>query len=263
MALLIKPNAVFLHIPKTGGSWVRQVLKRFDLVQAPAGKEHATYDQHFWHDRFHRDPKVLRNLARRAVGWLPKVPLDCYRFCFVREPLSWYVSWWRFMQGLNWRYWGDEKDPGHWHPLAMLNGLGSPDFNTFMYNVNRKRPGFVTELFGWYVRPGINFMGKQETLVSDLAKVFSALNLDITTGELLAIERANESRATIPIPVWDPALKRETMRLEYPAYIRYGYPMEPAIWQPVEKRRTYSIGYSIPNGLRSETLEVLGSPKAF
>jgi len=113
----------------------------------------------------------------------------------------------------------------------MLNGLGSPDFNTFVHNVNRKRPGFVTELYGWYVRPGISFVGKQERIVEDLAKIFEIIEVNVSAEQLRQIPPTNESRKDIPALEWDPALKRETLRLEYGGYVRYGYAVPDfAVW---------------------------------
>jgi len=45
VAILLKSNAVFLHIPKTGGSWVVKVLQELDVIQVPIGREHSTFDQ--------------------------------------------------------------------------------------------------------------------------------------------------------------------------------------------------------------------------
>ena len=226
MTILLTNGAVFLHIPKTGGIYIHAVLDALGLVKAPLGHEHADFDRAFWNDRYHCDAKVLRHILRRAAGFR-RAPAtmapDAFRFCFVREPLKWYESYWRYMQSLNWREWGDELDPCRWHPNAMLNGLGSSDFNEFIYNVNRKRPGYVTELFSWYVRPGVQFVGKQENLVTDILRAFSLTNLEIDHSKFAAVGRLNESPANIPMPEWDPALRRETLRLEYPGYVRFGY----------------------------------------
>jgi len=230
MALLLKNGAIFLHIPKTGGSWVTRVLERLDLIETSFGHEHADFDRSFWHTRFHHEGKALRQILRRAVGSrrAPYIPPDCFKFCFVREPLAWYESWWRFMQGLDWKSWGDERDPYKWHPNSMLNGLGSPDFNTFMHNVNRMRPGYVSEMYGWFVRPGLGFVGKTECLQQDLMKAFLLMKLNVDVDKILSVARVNESLSHIPKPEWDPAVRKETLRLEYAGYVRFGYPVEEA-----------------------------------
>jgi hypothetical protein len=230
MANLLKNGAVFLHIPKTGGSWVTGVLEELNLVETSCGPEHADFGRAFWHTRFHREAKTLRQMLRRAVGSkrAASIQPDCFRFCFVREPLDWYESWWRFMQGLDWKSWGDERDPYRWHPNSMLNGLGSRDFNTFVHNVNRKRPGYVTEMYGWYVRPGVGFVGKMERLQRDLLRAFRLMGLDVDASKIAAMPPLNESPCHIPKPEWDPELKRTTLRLEYAGYVRFGYPVEEA-----------------------------------
>jgi hypothetical protein len=234
MALLLRNQAVFLHIPKTGGTWVRNVLKQFDLVEGNLGHGHSPYDRAFWHEKLHHDLKVARYMFRRAIRsrrMQPRMDPQAFKFCFVREPLSWYESYWRFMESIDWAWktWGDEMDPYRWDPCAMINQQGSPDFNAFMHNVNKKRPGFVTELYSWYVRPGVDFVGKNENLTNDLIEAFRLMKLNIDPKLILAVPRQNETPSHIPKPEWDPALRRETMRLEYASYVRYGYPIDEAV----------------------------------
>jgi hypothetical protein len=219
---------VFLHVPKTGGTWVKHFLQELDLIQAPLGHQHSDWERSFWHDKLHHDLKVVRYIVRRTVK-SPRAPArispDSFRFCFIREPLKWYESYWRFMVGLNWNWktWGDESDPYKWHPCAMLNDLESDDFNTFVSNVNKKRPGFVTEMYGWYVRPGIGFVGKQENLRHDLLRLFSIMKLDVDPDRVALLTKKNESLSHIPQPEWDPMVRKATLRLEYAGYARYGY----------------------------------------
>ena len=125
--------------------------------------------------------------------------------------------------GLKWRRFGDENNPYHWSPVAMLNGLGSPDFNTFVANVNRVRPGFVTEMFGWYARPATTFVGKQENLSRDLVKALSLLGLEVSLAEVEKFPATNESPPSRAPLEWDPKVRRATLRFEYTGYVRYGY----------------------------------------
>jgi hypothetical protein len=45
MAVLLKCDALFLHIPKTGGSWVRHVLREEDLVRMEWPDPHPDLDR--------------------------------------------------------------------------------------------------------------------------------------------------------------------------------------------------------------------------
>ncbi|MCE0497235.1 MAG: sulfotransferase family protein [Methylacidiphilales bacterium] len=228
MAFLLKNGAVFFHIPKTGGTWVLGILKEFDLIQAQLGHGHSHFERALGHDRFHRDFKVFRHILNRAVRspWAKaRMEPGCFKFCFIREPLRWYESYWRFRQSQDWipKHWPDESDPYNWNPCAMVNGLGSSDFNTFMHNVNKKRPGFVTEMYGWYVQPDTSFIGKIEYLRQDLIKAFSLMKLEVDVSRILSMPMQNETPSHIPMPEWDPKLRKETLELEYAGYVRFGY----------------------------------------
>ena len=45
MSVLLKGGAVFLHIPKTGGSWVHKVLKDTGLSVGSFDHKHADFDR--------------------------------------------------------------------------------------------------------------------------------------------------------------------------------------------------------------------------
>ena len=75
MALLLKNNAVFLHIPKTGGTWVRSVLQEFDLVQGPLGHGHSDFERAYWHAGYITAfYDVLRIVERRPSEWPMEMP---------------------------------------------------------------------------------------------------------------------------------------------------------------------------------------------
>lgn len=224
MALLLKCGAVFLHVPKTGGTWITQVLEESGLAAYEFGHKHADFEHVINHHRQGSGRDILRSLVRtRAMGVDRARPeLKAFKFCFVRHPIKWYESWWKYMTGRGWNNWGDD-DTFDWHPCSVLNGLGDPDFNQFMRNVIEKRPGYVTEMYGWYVRPGVHFVGKQETLVDDLITVLRQLNLDFDEQKIRNTKPTNESKPLARPLVWDPDLKREVERIEYAGLKRFGY----------------------------------------
>jgi hypothetical protein len=218
MALLLKNGAVFLHIPKTGGNWVSKVLQGLNLVDRKLAHKHADID-HFFAP--HGRKIHLKRLAQELF-FPRKKP---YMFCFVRNPLSWYESWFNYMSqpSRKWCYWGDERNISNWHPNALLNGLGNPDFNQFVRNVIHKRPGYVTELFGWYTKPQMDFIGRQEQLVDDFIKVLEIMNVDFDEDFVRNHEKVGVSPRSDEKICWNHELKKEVALCEYAGLIRYGY----------------------------------------
>lgn len=214
MALLLKNGAIFLHIPKTGGNWVTAVLNDLDLVERELGHKHADLDRLF------ASSVCLENPAFNSFLQVKQKP---YIFCFVRNPLSWYESYFKYMSQTKrrWRHWGDERSITDWHPNAMTNGVGDENFNGFVRNLLRKRPGYVTELFGWYTKPLVDFVGKQEQLVDDLILVLKIMNVSFEEDLVRKFAKVGESpfRPT----EWDPEIRQEAKAVEYSGFLRYGY----------------------------------------
>src|SRR5690606_24420034 len=119
--------------------------------------------------------------------------------------------------------WGQAGSKFRWHPNAALNELGSDDFDTFVRNVVTHRPGYVSELFGWYATPAVDFVGRQEHLADDMIRVLRAMDVRFDEDRIRNFGEVGASpRPKKPIE-WDPALRRAVERLEYPALVRYGY----------------------------------------
>lgn len=220
MALILKNGAVFLHVPKTGGNWVTTVLRDMGMVCAETPHKHADIDH------FASMPKRAGGLAGRLLRETRfHMSGQPFVFSFVRNPLSWYESWFSYMSQPSraWRLYGDELDVDHWHPNSMLNGLGSPDFNTFVGNVLRKRPGYVSEMYGWYTLPRVAFVGRQESLADDLVRALRMMRLDFDEQALRASDPVGVSPKPHKQIEWDPALRRQVALCEYAGLVRYGY----------------------------------------
>jgi hypothetical protein len=73
--MLVASQLVFVHIPRTGGRFIRTVLREhLELdVKAPRFPGHASYDE------------------------LPIEFRDRPAFCVVRNPWDWYVSWYHYV----------------------------------------------------------------------------------------------------------------------------------------------------------------------
>ncbi len=209
MALLIQNNLLFLHIPKTGGNWVTAVLRSMGLIKQRIGHKHATFNQL---------PKSFVNT------FLEK---DNARvFCFIRHPLSWYESWFKYMTqpSRNWRAWGSCHE---WHPCRPLNGLGDADFNRFMHNVLRQEPGFVTRLYDSYIqRPSTRptlYVGKQENLRNDLIEIFETTGVEFDRDLILSYPAVGVSPQPMPPVQWGPGIRTQAESFEARGISEWGY----------------------------------------
>lgn len=207
MSTLLKCGGLFLHVPKTGGNWVSDVLEANDLVFAHLGGKHAGPEQ----------LAPLRRLLQIPDRYdRPNRPL--FTFCFVRHPLAWYESWFRMNAARGWPEWAADADA--WNPSCDLNGLGAPTFDGFIDQVLTRRPGFLSGLYASYAG-GSHFVGRQESMADDLVTVLQFLQARFDERSLRRRARVNVST---PVDVrLDPALRIALEAAEADAYARYGY----------------------------------------
>lgn len=136
---------LFLHVPKTGGSYVAGAL------QATLGIPAIDFSDS-------GDPR-----ERRGHAGLRSFPdSDLFTLAFVRHPLSWYRSFWSYRMRRGWR-----MD----HPLDRA--ARSEDFNEFAAGVTQRLPGYLSLLFGEFIGPReqpIDFIGRYERLTDDLCE---------------------------------------------------------------------------------------------
>ncbi len=137
--MLILPNSCFLHVPKTGGSWVIKAI-------IASGIKCEDY-------RIEGNPHI-------GLAYCP-CP-DKFKFAFVRHPVQLYQSYWQFKMGIGW-------DPKN----SLDSNCRSDCFHQFIRNVLAKYPGvFGNSLNDFVGEEGneIEFIGKYEHLVEDLIR---------------------------------------------------------------------------------------------
>ena len=142
MATLLKCGGLFLHIPRTGGRWISEVLEASDLVFAHVGERHATAS----------DLEPLERLLQAPHGY-GKSNRPLFKFCFVRHPQRWYEAWYR------------------------AEGADST-FDAFVEKAVRERPGYLNALYDSYTRDA-HFVGRFEKAAEDLQTALTLLRAEL------------------------------------------------------------------------------------
>lgn len=84
--MLVLPHSRFIHIPKTGGTWVKQAIR--NSLRGPEGR-----------------PGYVAECLDACCGHLParEAPgQGLFTFACVRHPMAWYISYWRYRQAHGW-----------------------------------------------------------------------------------------------------------------------------------------------------------------
>jgi hypothetical protein len=230
MAMLLEGKGLLLHIPKTGGSWVRHVLREQGLVKMEWPHPHPDLDRVLNLPRYYPLHFAKQSVKHQSLELYWEIQ-ESYKFCFVRHPHSWYESYWRFMQGLGWERFHKKRQRERttllkrsWHPTALLEQVGDRNFNSFLRAVLESYPGYLTQMYGWYASPGeIDFVGRTESLVDDLLVALDQADIDVDEEMVQSTEKVNTSPSRIDRPTWDDDLRAAVRRLEAPVFERFGY----------------------------------------
>lgn len=126
MAILLKNGSLFFHVPKTGGTWVTEVLRKAGCVVGQLGFKHSFPAELGCSPRALLHPSQLRDRYRLKYG----VNSPISGFCFLRDPLTWYKSWYFYQVRRGWIRFGSSSwdDP---HPLSCLNSVADYAPNSF------------------------------------------------------------------------------------------------------------------------------------
>lgn len=227
MSTLLKCDAVFLHVPKTGGMYVRRLLQAMDMIRFDFSRDHSDMQHTLHTSQYFPGNFYLRSLQLGTN--LDSHVRKCYKFCVVRNPIDWYVSYWRYMTDLNWKSMAPTKKRtrfgfryDQWHPLVPLEAFANGDFNQFVAGVTEAYPGFLSNMYAAYADPAhISFVAKQETLTEDLKQIFQQLNLPYQEDIFARPGRVNESRTEEPICT--KATRDLIIGSEQESFVRYGY----------------------------------------
>jgi len=203
MALIIDDRALFLHIPKTGGNFLRRVL---EVLKIPHKHDKGTIGHsHALRKHFKRDFEFVA--------------------AFVRHPLSWYVSHWRYQvqvgnKALQW--WNDK-----WHPSRPMAECSASSFGGFFQNIIETEPAYWTRMIEQYLGPQLtdgeelDFIGRFEDLHNSIVAMLCKLGYNVTLHDFASCVPSNVSRG--PVPEWNRKQQDTLMCLESPG-LRRLYP---------------------------------------
>jgi hypothetical protein len=195
--LLIEPNALCLHVPFCGGTWVRHALKAAGVATRNALLPNGREAEHGL--RHHFRPQDQGQTA----------------FAFVRHPLAWYESYW--LRSRHAPPKGDYPDPAFrrdkFLPFDSIRYcLRAAGFTHFIRNCLQWDPGHVSRMYEWYLGPvgasAVDYFGRLDNLQSDLAGIIGALGY---------VGQTVEAVATIDLPPQNP---RPQIEIEWPDDLR-------------------------------------------
>jgi hypothetical protein len=157
---------LFLHVPKTGGSYVAGAL------EAALGARRVDFSESA-DRRERRGHAALRSFENSEL----------FTLAFIRHPLSWYRSFWGYRMRRGW-----QMD----HPLDSV--ARSEDFNEFATRVIERMPGYLGLLFGEFIGPPdrpIDFIGRYERLTDDLCMALNVAGEAFDEQALRAVAPVN------------------------------------------------------------------------
>ena len=205
MPSFVTPRLVFLHVPKTGGTWVAQAAAAAGV--AAVAPDHPHYDAHY---SLHGHADVLD-----TAGYAGRL-----RVAFVRHPLDWWRSYWGHRMRAGWTD-GD------------IDRLASDDFNAFAAAVAERFPGHLAGLFERFVGTAaepIEFIGRYESLCDDLCIALRAAAEPFDESLLRAHPPANSNDYRIFPAVYEPAVAAALAEAERAAIERFYW------WDPLPAR---------------------------
>ncbi len=243
---ITEPNALFLHIPKTGGCWVKRALAAVTETREITRQEVDAVAQG-------DDPDYVPGTIATGHCNLHYCPGDFAAvFAFVRHPVTWYESWFACHQ----RYgqaapspWPESRPaPERWDSdsdwptdrlptgmvsfHAVLDGCQVSSFPEFVRRVLDYRPGFVSRMYGHYLGQDsdtsseqvryadgrVYYTGRQESLADNLAGILAIMEVD---GDRVNVMPATNVSPRPPEIKWDSGVLREIIAAEKPAIDRF------------------------------------------
>ncbi|SET54921.1 Sulfotransferase family protein [Nitrosomonas marina] len=190
--MLILPKSCFLHVPKTGGSWVKKAIRATGITC--------------------RNYTVSNN---PHIGLEDCPCLEKFKFAFVRHPVNLYRSYWQFKMTYGW----DLEN-------QLDQACRSDNFQLFVRQVLDKFPGIYSSSLIEFVGSAdneIEFIGKYEHLIEDLITALETAGEDFNEQLIRTLPPHNVSNKARYPAAYTTQLEAEVKKAEHIAMDRFNY----------------------------------------
>lgn len=221
-AIIKKHRLIYLHIPRTGGSWA---YKAFNISNVRASLD---IQKLYYPDTNKKLRKGLKSLEKHCLlqHYSKKSSAEWdFVISFVRHPIQYYESIWSHFYDKIKKEWGYKKFSRRikgcsWHPYIIPFSYWNEDFNIWMKDMLKYHPGWVSHLFEMYVGPEdvefCDYIGRTERLIEDFSSIMS--DFGINADKVSQVGRINVSNPDI---VWDESLLQDVIAAEHMAINRF------------------------------------------
>jgi len=215
--MVITKAAIFMHLPKTGGTWLQQVLA----------------------------DAVLRIEMHQPARYAPD---DRPRFGFTRNPWSWYVSWYHFHAAGNYdnpvfqaaaATHGDTFGQITYGLLTAPAALKRRAYKIAGHNTTGRNQGITQATIGRWIDTedsylthlhtlhleGCERVGKAENIADDLSAMLEGIGAldDDTAARIRNTPPANTSKHSQPADYYSPDLEALVAEREADQIAAYNY----------------------------------------
>ncbi len=196
---LVDTKAVFLHIPRTGGTWIRDALGVLGVHAGPYSlTEQNLPKNHCYLGHYFRAP-----YSKKDTNFI---------IAIVRHPIAYYESVWKWITYSR----GRMRGRWSWHPYMTASRLYSTDFNVWVEIMLREEPAWYTRMVELFVGPAggefCDYIGRTETLENDFHAILLHLGYhkEVEDGwqSVKSMGRRNNYNHSI---VWNPDLKEKIL----------------------------------------------------